>query len=290
MKILVTGASGFIGRNLVRRLVAEHDVHAVVRDGPQPGAPVGVEWIVHDLREPLDGARVPDRVDAVVHLAQSRRYKEFPDEAEDIFNVNVRSTLELLDYARKAGAGSFLLASTGGVYGSSFEALVESDPVSPIDFYRTSKYAAELLAANYEPFLHPVVFRFFFVYGPNQRNMLVPRLLESVTRGETITIDGPDGIRLNPIYIEDAIATVERALGLGRPAVINVAGAEVVTLRELIGLMGDVAGVEPRIELSGKPADGDIVGDTSRLGDLLGLTPTTSLRNGLQTMLDATRR
>ena len=115
MRVLVTGANGFVGRRLLETHSGGHELVALARTrGPELP---GVEWIEHDLVEPLADARLPDRIDAVIHLAQSRRYREFPEGARDVFEVNTRSTFELLEYARRAGARSFVFASTGGVYG-----------------------------------------------------------------------------------------------------------------------------------------------------------------------------
>jgi UDP-glucose 4-epimerase len=282
MRILVTGANGFIGRHLVRELAPRHEIHALAR-GPAGDAPEGVHWIEQDLTEPLAG--LPDALDAVVHLAQSRHYKEFPERADDIFAVNVTGTFRLLEYAREAGAGSFVFASTGGVYGHSYERFVETDPVSPLDFYLTSKYAAELLTANYKRFFHTIVLRFFFVYGPGQEGMLIPNLLGRVRQGETVTVQGPAGLRINPIYVGDAVRVFEPAPALDRSEVFNVAGDEAVHLAQLVGLMGRVTGNEPAIEHTSDSPDGDLVADNRRMKEVLGVTPQTSLAAGLSSML-----
>ena len=284
MRILVTGANGFIGGHLLRELAPRHELHALGRR-PPGDAPEGVEWIQHDLTKPLEGAGLPTTLDAVVHLAQSRHYKEFPERADDIFAVNVAGTFRLLEYAREAGASSFVFASTGGVYGHSYERFVETDPVSPLDFYLTSKYAAELLIANYKRFFHTIVLRFFFVYGPGQEGMLIPNLLDKVRRGETVTVQGPAGLRINPIYVGDAVRVVEPALALERSEVFNVAGDEAVHLAELVQLMGTAAGNDAQIEHTSSGPDGDLVGDNRRMKEVLGVTPETSLADGLRSML-----
>lgn len=179
MRILVTGAAGFVGSHLLDRLEEGNELFPLVRTAQDADR----EWIVQDLSEPLDIARLPKRIDAVIHLAQSRRYREFPNGAEDMYAINVHSTFHLLEYARKAGAQSFLLASTGGIYGYSYEALVETSPANPLNFYLTSKHVAESLVGNYQAFFRTVVFRFFFAYGPGQEGMVVPTLLEKVRKG-----------------------------------------------------------------------------------------------------------
>jgi UDP-glucose 4-epimerase len=285
MRVLLTGANGFIGRRFVETHGADHELFALTRT-VAPDVP-GVEWIPHDLVEPLTSVTLPDRIDAIVHLAQSRRYRDFPDGARDVFEVNTRSTLELLEYARAAGAGSFVYASSGGIYGYGYERLLESDPVNPLNFYFSSKYAAELLIANYQSFFRTNILRFFFVYGPEQRGMLVPSLVERVRRGEEVVVQGDPGLRINPIYVDDAVRALESALAHPASGLFNIAGDETVTMTELVELIGDVAHQPPTIRHSPTDAGGDLVGDNSRMRDVLGVTPETSLRDGLSRLLAA---
>ena len=131
----------------------------------------GVRWIDHDLADDLPDT-LPSAVDAVVHLAQSPAYKHFPEGAPDVFAVNVASTFALLDYARRASARSFVLASTGGIYDYSPAPIDEDAALAPSSHYFRSKYAAEVLMESYADLMATIALRFFFVYGPGQRGML----------------------------------------------------------------------------------------------------------------------
>jgi nucleoside-diphosphate-sugar epimerase len=284
-RILITGAAGFIGSRLISTLRAGHELFGLVRPKPEGERPVGVNWLEHDLSQPLDQARLPDRLDAIIHLAQSRHYREFPEQARDIFDVNIESTFHLLEYARKAGVRCFIFASSGGVYGYSYERFVETDPVNPLNFYLSSKYTSELLIANYQSFFRTVVFRFFFVYGAGQREMLIPNLVQKVINGERIVIEGDPGLRINPIYIEDAIRAFKPALQLPASALFNVAGDQIVTITELVRLIETVSGKPALIQHQGPNPVGDLVGDNSRLKKVLGVYPCTPLLQGLKQML-----
>lgn len=281
MKILVTGAAGFVGLHLLERLGDEHELYPVVRSAPDASR----EWVVQDLSQPLDRSRLPDRIDAVIHLAQSPRYREFPDGAEDVYAVNIHSTFELLEYARAAGAQSFVLASSGGVYGYSYEKLVETAPTFPLNFYITSKYAAESLVANYQPFFHTIVLRFFFVYGPGQDRMLVPTLIDKVRKGDQISIAGRPGQQINPIHVSDAVEVFPPALALTQSDVFNVAGDEVVSIRELVGVIEDATGESAHVRHIDPEPEGDLIGDNTRMKDVLGVQPRTSLADGIRSML-----
>lgn len=281
-KILITGAAGFIGSRLVSTLRDKHELFALIRPKTQRGKFAGVKWVEHDLSRPLDEARLPDRMDAIIHLAQSRYYRNFPEGSRDIFDVNIRSTFQLLEYARRVGVEHFLFASSGGVYGYSYEKFVEGDPVNPLNFYLSSKYTSELLIANYQPFFRTIVFRFFFVYGSGQKGMLISNLLNKVMKGELITIEGNPGLQINPIYIEDAVQVFERVLNLTSSELFNIAGDEVVTITDLVTLMGEVSGKRPHVKYHTVPSGGDLIGDNAHMKEVLGVIPKVSLQNGLK--------
>jgi nucleoside-diphosphate-sugar epimerase len=224
-------------------------------------------------------------LDAIIHLAQSRHYREFPEHAKDIFDVNVDGTFQLLEYARQAGVKCFIFASSGGVYGYSYERFFETDPVNPLNFYLSSKYTAELLLANYQPYFKTIVLRFFFVYGPGQKGMLIPNLLSKVLKGELITIEGNPGFRINPICIEDAIRVFEPALNLYASTLFNIAGDEAVTLTDLVNLIGEAAERQPQIHYRANHVSGDLIGDNERMKEVLKVVPEVSLREGLRGMV-----
>jgi UDP-glucose 4-epimerase len=283
-RLLITGASGFIGSRLVSTLRDKHELFALIRPKTRTEKLAGVKWLEQDLSHSLDQTRLPDRVDAIIHLAQSRCYRKFPEEVNDIFDVNIQSTFQLIEYGRRVGVEHFLFASSGGVYGYSYERLVESDPVNPLNFYLSSKYTSELLIANYQPFFHTIVFRFFFVYGPGQTGMLIPSLLTKVMKGELITIEGNPGLRINPIHIEDAVQVFEPALNLTSSESFNIAGDEVVTITDLVALMGEASGKQPCVQYHAIPSGGDLIGDNAHMKEVLEVFPEVSLRNGLKAM------
>ena len=285
MRVLVTGASGLVGRHLLRRIAPHHDVIAVAR-GEVADAPEGVEWVRRDLTEPLDRSALPERLDVVVHLAQSQRYRDFPEGAEDLFDVNVHSTSRLLRFAREAGAERFVLASTGGVYGHSSKPITEDDPLGLSAPYFRSKRIAELLLDDYAGLITPIALRFFFVYGPGKGQTLVPRLADRILRGEKLTVDGDPGISVNPIYADDAAEAIEAAFQVRDPLVVNVAGAEAVTVTELIERLAGALGRSVEIRHTGE-ADGDLVADIGRMRSVLGVTPATRLEDGLRVVADS---
>lgn len=282
MRILVTGGTGTLGRALVPRLARSHEVHVLARRPSPPGLELEAEWIEQDLTRPLNLAALPNRIDGVVHLAQSDRFRDFPAGAEDVFEVNVHSTFRLLEYARSAGAAKFVLASTGGVYGYSPTPIAESASLRIPGPYFRSKRIAELLLDDYSELLAGVVLRFFFVYGPGQGRTLVPRLAGRILAGEEIVIDGDPGIRINPVHVGDAAAAIEAALGLEASAMMNVAGPETVTITELTDRLAELLGKPALTRHVGEGPEGDMVAETARMEHLLGFRAETPLADGLR--------
>src|SRR4030095_13942435 len=98
MRILVTGGTAFLGTSLLPML-AGHEVFALTRSARPSGERDAVSWIEADLGGDLDTAKLPARMDAIIHLAQSDAYKSFPDGAVDMLRVNVEAPSRLLRWA-----------------------------------------------------------------------------------------------------------------------------------------------------------------------------------------------
>jgi nucleoside-diphosphate-sugar epimerase len=276
--VVVTGATGFLGSALLPLLAAHGDVVALHRPSVQPPPHPGVRWLAQDLAAPL-GGNLPATADAVVHLAQSRLYREFPEQAIDVYAVNTAMTVQLLDYARRAGAGAFVYASSGAVYASGPAPVTEGDTPRPGNFYAASKLAGELATEQYRGLLRAHVLRFFFIYGPGQRNMFIPGVLARVREGQEVTLAGPDGIHVNPVYVDDAAAAVAATLDLDESTTLNVAGPDVVSVRDIAEIGGRLLGREPAFA-TGDPQP-DLVATIDRLR-AVGAAPTVSVQEGLR--------
>lgn len=281
-RIVVTGASGFVGRRVVERLTTGNEIWCLSRN---PGTNTeNVHWIHYDLVTAGLPENMPSSADAVIHMAQSSRFRDFPTGVEDIFAVNTAATARLAEWACLNDVKVFVYVSTGGIYGSSEEPLTEDHPFrssGSLAFYQASKYAAEIVLKAWEQRFTVVVLRPFFIYGPGQRQeMLIPRLINLIRQGKPIQLQPPEGMRCNPIHVDDMAVAVEQAIDLERSIAINVAGPTVLGLEEITRIIGENCGIEPMVEMLKGKSPEHMVADISRMREILG-GPRISFSDGI---------
>jgi len=268
VKILLTGASGLLGRHLLPLLIEDHEVFSVGKTH----IPSAEKMPLIDLAQTWSADILPKKIDVVIHLAQSPRYREFPQGANDVFNVNVASTAQLLDYARVAEAKRFILASTGGIYRAGASPVSEDSEIlgpAELGHYFATKLASEMIAGNYRKFMEVHILRIFFMFGSGQRReMFLPALIDRIARGESVRLNGKNGIRINPVHAKDAATAVRVLALLGGPKTVNIAGQQILTIREIADEIGSHLDVKPSFERLGTAEN--LVADTRVLSRLIG--------------------
>ena len=285
MKILITGAGGFIGYHLAKKLASNNELFLV--DIIPSTKIANSHWICLDLSTDFSFKDLPNGIDAIIHLAQSKYYRDFPNSAIDIFKVNSLSTIKLLEFAREKSVQKFLFASTASIYSGKRKLFKEDDYIpAPKNFYALSKYYAELLVSSYSSYINTIIFRFITVYGPGQKNMLIPNLINKIIKDEKIQIYGQKGICLNPIFIDDANEVIERSLALKQSSVINAGGVENLSILDMSETIGDVLGIKPQFEFLPDRNDIDLIGDISHMERLLHFTPKISFKEGVKKTLE----
>jgi len=300
--VLVTGGAGFIGSHLVDRLV-ELGARVTVLDnlsfGRKENVNPAANLLEHDV---TDYSQVKEDVrgrELIIHLAASATTKESSMGWNDPFfdyRVNALGTLHLLRAAAElAHRPKIVYASTAAVYGIPERVPVdESHATRPISPYGVSKLAGEKYCYAYwhEHALDVVTVRIFNTYGPRQTRYVMFDLLAKLHGcPERLEVLG-DGEQVRDYcYVSDTIDGLLIAAQEGLPgSVLNVASGEPVVIRELVGRMLKIAGLDGRTEVcyTGHTWKGDIpklLGDSTKLRQL-GFEPRVSLEEGLRQLND----
>ena len=248
MKVLVTGAGGFLGRRLSARLLrdgAQVRLLVLRRDSGRP-LPDG-EILEGDVGDPAVARRAAEGVDVVFHLASTYRLQCAPESVHRA--VHVAGTLQLLEASRAAGVSRFVHCSTVGVHGHVRQPPAnETAPFAPRDVYQRTKLEGELLAMGYcrERGLPVAVVRPAAIYGPGDDRL--KKLYRMATSNPTIVL-GSGEIRYHMIHVEDLVDGM--LLAARRPEAVGeafiLAGRECLTVNELLRLIARLAGKEARI-------------------------------------------
>lgn len=285
MKILITGASGFLGRYLLDDLCVHNEVVCL---GRRPGITLkgrSVPTIIHDFRTGTVPSGLPPRVDVVIHLAAMVGQVDTSLISEQRM-INVIFTQALLEYAKSAGATCFLYASSGGVYGYRSGMHREVDTPSPRDAYNLTKLQAEDIARSYSPHFRVPILRLYYLYGPGQeRTRLVSSLAHRIRDGIPLHLQYGGSMKLNPTYISDAVTACNHIISSDHHGPVNVAGPEIVSLKELCNMIGVALRITPLFETRPDECNTNttehMMGDISLLTRIQGHSPRVHLTEGL---------
>lgn len=312
LRVLVTGAAGFIGSHVVERLLDDgSEVWGV--DNFDPFYPRRIKednletarkspafrFVEGDLRDRafLGGLFAEARPDAVIHLAARAGVRPSIEEPDAYYDLNVMATVRLLEAMRMAGTNGLVFGSSSSVYGADTadRPFREEDgterPVSP---YAATKRAGELLCHTYHHLygLSCHCLRFFTVYGPRQRpDLAIHKFTSLLSVGNPIPVYGDGSALRDYTFVSDTVDGVRRSLhkvveSPDEPAfeILNLGAGRTVSVNELVETLSKAMGLDPQIErLPAQPGDVPRTwADISRARAVLGYEPRVMLEEGLE--------
>jgi UDP-glucuronate 4-epimerase len=308
MKILVTGGAGFIGSHVVRGLLQTGTTVAILDDfndfyDPQiKRANVKAfngqaEVIEADIRNASAMKDVVGRggYDSIIHIAARAGVRPSVQNPSAYIETNVVGTYNLVEAARLAGVGQFLLASSSSVYGMAGKVPFSEDLALPqtLSPYAATKLAAEHLCGSYSHLyeLAVVVMRFFTVYGPAQRpDLAIHKFTDSIYHGRPIQQYGDGTTRRDYTYVDDIVQGVLGALKYRRTPfeIFNLGENQTTTLTDLIVSIENALGKKAIIEhLPEQQGDMPLTcADIDKARALLGYHPRVKISEGIPKFVD----
>jgi len=297
---LLTGATGFIGSCLLRRLVAEGVTpHIIIRKGSRL-------WRIKDLLprvkchlvDMMDAKAVQAAVrrirpDIVYHLAANGAYSS-QDDPDRMVATNILGGWNLLRAASTVKSELFVNTGTSSEYGFKIKPMKESDVLQPASYYAATKCAMTWLCAQAarQGHLATVTLRPFSVYGPYEEpSRLVPKLMEAFYQGKTIDMVHPKTAR-DFVYIDDLLEAYLNIEALKKNAgeVFNMSTGKQGTVKEIVKIMQKVTGRSTDVRWGAMPARSwdtvHWVGDMTKAKVQLKWSARTSLPEGLRKMWD----
>ena len=289
MKVLVTGGAGFIGAHLVAALRAAGD-EVVALDNMRRGArdklPFDVQVVEGDIRERDTVARAMRGVRRVYHLAAQSNVLGAVADTDYSFTSNVVGTYNVLVAARDAGVERVVFTSSREAYGEVERLPVAEDrPMNPKNAYGASKVAGEVYCRTFQNTygLDVSVLRLANVYGPGDRDRVIPIWLDRARRGEDLELYGGEQV-LDLVRVEQVVEALRRAgdkaLG-GQP--VNVGSGAGTSLRGLAARVQALPGVEVALRVL-PPRSIEVtrfIADVALMRTALGLTPPDDPLEGL---------
>lgn len=305
MRILITGAAGFIGSHLSERLMSK-GYSIVGLDNFDPFYEPAVKWnnlskllssphfklVEGDIRNRvlMDKIFQEGQFGTVVHLAAKAGVRPSIQDPAGYVDVNINGTVTLLEAVRAAGIKKFIFASSSSVYGNNEKVpFSETDNVdNPISPYAATKKAGELICYTYSHLfgMDVTCLRFFTVYGPRQRpDLAIHKFARLIEQGKPIPVYGDGSMERDFTYIDDiidgVIAAMERSKGYD---IYNLGESRPVRLDHLIAELEKAIGKKADIDRQPEQP-GDVnrtYADVQKAIHALGYQPKTQLADGLK--------
>jgi UDP-glucuronate 4-epimerase len=309
---LITGGAGFIGSNLIRRLL-ENDPGLKITciDNFDPFYSPDIKnfnirsfkdnpsfrLLSNDLAK-TSGTElaklIPTEVDVIIHLAAKAGVRPSIENPLAYQQANVIGLQNMLDFAKLKGIKQFVFASSSSVYGiNDHYPWKEEEKLMPISPYAMTKLSGEMLGHVYHQLfgIRFLALRFFTVYGPGQRpDLAIHKFTKNILLGKPITMFGNGSTSRDYTYVDDTVQGVIGAITYDKTdfEIINLGNHYTISLKELIEGIEKVTGKKAIIDQQPEQA-GDVrktFADIEKAKQLLGYNPKTQIGEGLKKFYD----
>ena len=309
MKILVTGACGFIGSSLVDFLLAaKHEVVGIdnfddfysrqIKESNIRGAKghTNFKFLELDICAKSTWEKLSSfHFDAIIHLAAKAGVRPSIEKPIEYNEVNIIGSHRMLEFAKKQGIKKIIFASSSSVYGvnKNLPWSVADASLQPISIYAFSKLTGEQLCRYYhENFqLNITVLRFFTVIGPRQRpDLVIHKFVKSILQDKEITLFGQGNTFRDYTFIGDIVAGIVSALNYEHTGfeMFNLGNTHTVGLLELVQIIEEL--LDKKAKITYLPEQqGDVPYTWSDIGkttELLNYHPATNIKEGISKFID----
>lgn len=285
MRILVTGATGFLGRHLVKALRDRNDVVvSLVRDRFE-GQSSDI-----DVFEPLSAIErviAEHDINTVIHLAAQTQVSTAVADPISSWETNTRGTWQVLDACRRQKVTRTIVASSDKVYGDGASPYTEGQPLQSNGIYATSKLCEDLIAQAYvrEYGMSIAITRCGNLYGPGHTNWstLIPGTIRSLLRGEAPVLRSNGGPKRDYLYVEDAVDGYLKLIDSQATGAFNFGTGVGTRAIDVVKMLLSITktNFDPIIQLTTEVEIEEQVLCCDRARDFLQWTPEYTLKEGL---------
>lgn len=295
---LVTGGRGFIGKDLIRRLLSDNEEVLLLSSTPCNDTDISPQRSVTGTildTEFLNRIFSENEITGVYHLSAISDIRRSIADPYETFNLNVIGTVNLLEEMRRHDVKRMVFASTAAVYGNSAEPVKkESGETIPLSPYAASKLMAEeycnIYSSQYGMNIKSL--RYFNPYGPSMRPdspaSVVLKFISNIISKKSPVIFGDGTQTRDFVYLYDITQASIKAMNSGEFGVYNVGTGVATPLRELAAMIMEITGINVSIEYQDARI-GDILhssADISKAKRCFGYSPEYSLHKGLNEMIN----
>jgi UDP-glucose 4-epimerase len=292
LRLLILGSEGFVGQNLVRALDKSHEIRCadLIEKSSHE------HYTKFDITDSTSVCNTVREADVVIDLVAHA----LTSSLEDIITnakVNILGLLNVLEACKKNEIKKIIFTSASSMVGvPQTYNVTENHPANPKTAYGVSKLASEHYLRLYSEMfgIKHVIFRFFNIYGPFQKNGLIPAIYQRAISNQPVTIFGKGDQVRDYVYIGDVVSFFDKAAstGVADNGTFNLGTGRGSTIIQVVDAVSKILGMD--IIKDNKPERpgeiGNFVADTRRLSAAFGDLPKTTLEDGLRATLDWLRK